>query len=172
MHFLFICLSDEGLSPIFLQLLANLPLIALEEADCSSLEDTSDVYCHTISTCKQNSFESDRLQHKTKDSFPGEGRLTLQEGARLAWTGVAQRGEAGTLNWGKCNRPVAALVAVVTTQDEDLQAAAVARRSFGAGKVLAGVGSGGHTPGTKMSPYSSDGSHKNALCLGNAWLII
>ena len=61
---------------------------------------------------------------------------------------------------------------MVATQDGYLQAAVVARRSFGVGKVLAGVGSGGHTPGTKMSPYSSDGSYKNALCLGNAWLVI
>lgn len=48
----------------------------------------------------------------------------------------------------------------------------VPRRSFLAGKLQAGVGSGGHTPGTKMSPYSSDGSYKNALCLGNVWLVI
>lgn len=48
----------------------------------------------------------------------------------------------------------------------------VARRSFGVGEVQAGVGNGGHTPGIKMSPYSSDGSHKNALCLGNAWLVV
>lgn len=79
------------MSPVFVQLLANLPLTAVEEADCSSLEDTSDVLCHTISTCKKNLFESDRLQHKTKGSFPGEGRLSLQEGARLAWTGEAQQ---------------------------------------------------------------------------------
>lgn len=43
----------------------------------------------------------------------------------------------------------------------------MARRGFQVGKVLAGMKSGGHTPGTKMSPYSSDGSYKNALCLGN-----
>lgn len=171
-HFLFICLSDEGLSPIFVQLLANLPLTAVEEDDCSSLKDTSDVFCHTISACKKNLFKLDRLQHKTKDSFPGDRRLGLQAGARLAWTGGAQPGERSTLNWGKHNRPVPPLVTVVAIQDEGLQVAVVARRSFGVGKVLAGMGSGGHIPGSKMSPYSSDGSYKNALCLGNAWLVI
>lgn len=72
--------------------------------------------------------------------------------------------QGGTLSWGQCNRPVTGLVTVVVTQDEDLQAAVVARRSFGVGKVLAGAGSGGRTPGTKMSPYNSDGSYKNVLC--------
>lgn len=144
----------------------------MEEADCSSLEDTSDVFCHMISTCKKDLFELDRLPHKTNDLFPGEGRLSLQANARLAWTGRAQQGERGTLNWGKYRGPVPALVIVVAIQDEDLQAAVVTRRSFGVGKVLAGVGSGGHIPGTKMSPYSSDGSYKNGLCLSNAWLVI
>lgn len=120
----------------------------------------------------KNLFKSDRLQHKTKDLFPEEGRLSLQEGARLALTGVAQQDTVGTLNWGKCDRPVPALVTVVATQHEDLQAAVVGRRSFGVGKVLAGVGSKGHTPGTKMSPCNSDGSYKNVLCLGNAWMVI
>lgn len=155
-----------------MQLLANLPSTAVGEADCSSLEDTSDVFCHTISTSKTNLFKLDGLPHKTKDTFPGEGRLSLQEAAGLVWTGEAQQGERGTLNVGKHNRPVPALVPAVATQDEDLQAAVVARSSFGAGKVQAGVGNGGHTPSTKMSPYSSDGSYKNALCLGNVWLVI
>lgn len=47
-------------------------------------------------------------------------------------------------------------------------------RSFGVGEVRLewGVEDIGHTPGIKMSPYSSDGSYKNALCLGNTWLVV
>lgn len=43
----------------------------------------------------------------------------------------------------------------------------MARRGFQVGKMLVGMKSRGHTPSTEMSPYSSDGSYKNALCLGN-----
>lgn len=43
----------------------------------------------------------------------------------------------------------------------------MARRGFQVGKVLAGMKSEGRTPGTEMSPYSSEGSYKNAMCLGN-----
>lgn len=49
----------------------------------------------------------------------------------------------GILNQRKHNRPLPAFVTVVATHDEDLQAAVVARRSFGVEKVLARMGRGG-----------------------------
>lgn len=88
----------------------------MEEADCSRLEDTSDVFCHTTSTRKKNLLKLDRLQHKTKVSFPGKGRLGLQEGASFPWAGEEQQGERGILNWGKSNKPVPGLVAVAANQ--------------------------------------------------------
>lgn len=166
MHFLFICLSDESLSLIFVQLLANLPLIAVEEADCSRLEDASDVFSHTTNTCKKNLFKLDRLQHKTKS--PGKGKIWFTGGCKVSMDRRRTPGLKGHFEQGK-KQHISTRSCLSSCKPDNLKA--VVARSFGVGEVRL-EWSGGPTPGIKMSPYSSDGSYENALCLGNTcWLL-